>query len=209
MKNKLIRISDSPNLKSILFKLPIWNYELVKIRNPKEPVCGLTSKTFDNRHIICLDYDLIDRSVVLGDIIMLKDLIKPALVYLFTTYEEKDELGIKGNYHVLILDKFGFREAESIMSLTHSDSIHRILANRSRYRSWVIRISKKGNRESPKLIKAWNFNGKRENSLAHYLLLKTLYPHKVDVKGVLFDKYTETTITHYNSASKLKIEDIK
>lgn len=209
MKKRLIQISNSPNLKSLMFKLPIWNYEIVKIRNPREPVCGLTSKTTDNRHIICLDYDLIEKSVVLGDILMLKGLLKPSLVYLFTTHEKRDELGIIGNYHILILDKFSFREAETIMSLTHSDSIHRLLANKSRYRAWVIRISKKGSREPPKLLKVWNFKGNREISLAHYLLLKRLYPHKINVENIKFDKSTETTLTFYNSASKLNIDDIK
>lgn len=209
MKNKFIQTSNSPNLKSLMFKFPLWNYELVKIRTPKEPVCGLTSKTKDNKHIICLDYDLIDKSVVLGDILMLKNLLEPSLVYLFSTYEEEDELGVIGNYHILILDKFTFREAEQIMSLTHSDKIHRLLANKSRYRAWVIRISKKGSREAPTLNRVWNFGGKRENSLAHFLLLKTLYPHKINSKKVNFDKYSETTLTHYNSASKLNVEDIK
>lgn len=209
MKNKFIQISNSPNLKSLMLKFPLWNYELVKIRTPKEPVVGLTSKTKDNKHIICLDYDLIDKSIVLGDVIMLKNLLRPSLVYLFTTHEQNDELGIMGNYHILILDKFSFREAECIMALTHSDKIHRLLANKSRYRAWVIRISEKGEREAPKLLKSWNFKGTRENSLAHYLLLKRLYHHKVNVKKVKFDKHTETTLTHYNSASKLKVEDIK
>lgn len=204
-----ISVSKSPNLRSLRIKLPKWNYEIVQVRTPTAPVWGLTSKTVDNRHILVLDYDLINKSVVLGDIIMLKGLLNPSLVYLFTTYEEEDELGICGNYHILILDKFYFREVQQIMTLTHSDSIHRLLADKSRYRAYVIRISEKGDREPPKLLKVWNFNGNRENSLAHYLLLKRLYPHKVNVKNVKFDKYTETTITHYNSASKLKIEDIK
>jgi len=207
MKNPF-RISNSPNLKSLMIKLNNWNYEIVKIRNPIEPVMGLTSRTNDNKHIICLDYDLIDKSIVIGDILMLKSLLKPSLVYLFTTYEEKDELSTIGNYHVIILDKFYFREAEQVMSLTHADQIHRLLANKSRYRAWVIRISEKGDRTPPKLLRVWNFKGNRETSLAHYLLLKTIYPHKINVKNVRFDKNSKTTLTHYNSASKLDIKDI-
>jgi hypothetical protein len=209
MFKKIIQTSNSPNLKSFMLKFPKWNYEVVKIRNPYEQVCGLTSKTKDNKHILCLDYDLIDKNVILMDMFMLKNLLKPSLVFLFTTYEKKDELGICGNYHLIFLDKFYFREAEELMSLTHADKIHRILANKSRYRAWVIRISEKGKRESPKLLKAWNFKGKKETSLAHYLLLKKLYKFKLNVKNVNFDKYTQTTLTFYNSASKLNIEDIK
>lgn len=208
MLNKIINISNSPNLKSIRFNLPFWNYELVKVRTPKEEVCGLTSKTIDNKHILVLDYDLVDRSVVLGDLIMLRGLIKPSVVLLFTTYEKQDELGVIGNYHLIFLDKFFYREAENIMAITHADSIHRQLANKSRYHSWVIRITEKGNRDPPKLIKVWNFKGKRENSYAHYLLLKNLYNFKLDVKKVNFDKFTNTLITKYNTASKLDIKDI-
>lgn len=209
MKNRFIQTSNSPNLKSFLIKLPKWNYEFVRIRKPYESVCGLTSRTNDNLHILCLDYDLIDKNIVMLDIYMLRKIIKPSLVFLLTTYEKTDELGTIGNYHILILDKFYFREAEEIMSLTHSDKIHRKLANKSRYRAWVIRISEKGKREPPKLLKCWNFNGKRESSLAHYLLLKKLYNIKLNVKNIHFDKYTTTQITLYNSASKLNIEDIK
>lgn len=209
MNNKFVRISNSPNLKSLLLKLPNWNYEVVKIRNPKEKVVGLTSKTKDNFHILCLDYDGVDKKVVLMDILMLKEIIKPSLVFLLTSHEEKDELGICGNYMVLILDKFYFREVQQIMALTHSDSIHRLLADKSRYKAYVIRISKKGSRTPPKLLKSWNFKGKRENSLAHYLLLKRLYNFKVDVKKVKFDKYTETTLTYYNTASRIDNESLK
>jgi hypothetical protein len=208
-KNKLFQTSNTPNLKSFMLKTLKWNYEIVKIRKPIESVCGLTSKTKDNKDILCLDYDLVDKTVVLMDMMMLKDLIKPSLVFLFTTYETEDEYGIMGNYHVLILDKFYFREVQNIMSLTHADIIHRKLADRSRYRTYVIRISKKGNRDIPKLLGVWNFNGKKETSLAHYLLLKTLYRFDININNVNFDKFTETTLTYYKSASKLNIEDIK
>lgn len=186
-----------------------WNYEFVKIRTPRESVVGLTSRTKDNKEILCLDYDLVDKRVVLMDIMMLKGLIKPTLVFLFTTYEQEDEIGIVGNYHVLILDKYYFREVQKIMSLTHADEIHRKLANKSRYRTYVIRISKKGERDIPKLLQVWNFKGKGETSLAHYLLLKTLYKFSVDnIKNVKFDKFTETTLTYYNSSSKLNEDEI-
>lgn len=208
MKNKFIQTSNSPNLKSILFRLPKWNYELVKIRNPYENVNGLTSKTKYNKHIICLDYDRVDKNVVLMDINMLKELLKPSLIFLFTTFELEDKYCIQGNYHVLILDKYYFRQAEEIMSLTHSDIVHRKLANKSMYRAWVIRISEKGKRDCPKLLNVWNFNGKNKVSLAHYLLLKKLYKFKINVKNINFDNYTRTTLTFYNSASKLNIEDI-
>lgn len=211
MKNKIIQTSNSPNLKSILFKFPSWNYELVKIKRPTQPVCGLSSRTMDNRHIICLDWDLIDKRVVIMDIMMLKDIIRPSLVFLLTTYEKRDELGILGNYMAIILDKFYFREAEQIMALTHADSIHRILANRSRHKEWVLRLSTKGEREPPRLLKVWNFGGKRENSLAHYLLLKSLYKFNLDLKNVKFDKFKETNLTFYNSASKTSnkmVEDL-
>lgn len=206
-----IQTSNSPNLKSILLKLPMWNYELVKIRNPKTPIFGLTSKTKDNKHILTLDYDLVDKNIVLMDLQMLKTIIKPSLAFLLTTYEEDDEeFGIvRGNYHLLILDKFFFREAEQIMKLTHSDSIHRQLANKSSYRAWVIRLSNKSERESPKLLNVFQWKHKRECSYAHYRLLKSLYKFNVNEKNINFDKFTETTITLYNTSSKLKVEDIK
>ncbi len=211
MKNKFIQISNSPNLKSLLFKLPNWNYELVKIKTPKNPVFGLTSKTKDNKHILVCDYDLVDKNVVLMDIMMLRKIIQPSLVFLFTTYEdEKDEWGvIRGNYHCIILNKYFFREVEQIMKLTHSDDIHRKLANKSSYRAWVLRLSNKGEREAPKLLKVWQWKGKGQCSYAHYLLLKNLYKFKIDEKKVNFDKYTETTITFYNTSSKVNLSQIK
>jgi hypothetical protein len=207
MKN--IVFSNSPNLKSIRINLPKWNYEIVKVRTPQSLVFGLTSRTQDNKHILTLDYDKIDRNVVLGDLIMLKKLIDPSLVFLFTTFEEEDELGVVGNYHLIFLNKFSFKQVQEIMSLTHADEIHRQLANKSRYREYVIRISEKGSRDAPKLLKVWNFGGKSETSFAHFLLLKRLYKFKIDVKNVKFDRFKSTNITSYNSASKLKIEDLK
>ncbi len=208
MFEKFIKRSSSPNLKSLLLKLPNWNYEIVKIRNPTIPVCGLTSKTEDNKHIICLDYDGVDKNVVLMDIMMLKKIINPTLVFLLTTHEEKDEFGLCGNYMVVILNKYFFREVEQINRLTHSDSIHRKLANKSRYRSLVLRITKKGERDAPKLLKVWQFKGKGECSYAHYLLFKRLYKFKIDKAKVNFDKYTTTTLTYYNTSSRVSNLDL-
>ena len=91
------------------------------------------------------------------------------------------------------------------MKLTHSDSIHRQLANKSSYRAWVLRLSNKGDRDAPKLLRVWQWKGKGECSYAHYLLLKNLYKFKINDKKVKFDKSTETTITFYNTASKLEL----
>ena len=63
MKNP-ISISKSPNLKSIRLNLPRWNYEFVRVRTQKSPVFGLSSRTMDNKHIVCLDYDLVDKNII-------------------------------------------------------------------------------------------------------------------------------------------------
>lgn len=179
---------------------------------PNAPVIGYTSKTEDGFHCLFLDYDMISPDIVYSDLNNLfeKELITHA--YIFSTYEEDDELGKVGNYHVICLDKFYFNDILKIMELTHSDSLHRDLAKKTRYRGWVLRLSGKGDREKPKFIK-FLINGFRENkviqSQAHYKLIHTLNEIDDSIFRFNFDNINKVKLTYYNSSSKLNEKEVK
>lgn len=178
---------------------------------PEAKVQGYTSRTMDGKHCLFLDWDMCSPEIVYTD---LKNLLEQGIIshaYIFTTYEETDELGVVGNYHAISIDKFNYYEIFKIMEQTHCDNLHKDLAKKTRYKAWVLRFSGKGNRHEPKFIKF--IKGKENNriqSYAHYKLIHLLND-KIDEGEYKFnfDNNTKAFITYYNSASKLTEEEIK
>jgi len=192
-----------------------WFKRILQIRYFKVPnakVQGYTSRTIDGKHVLFLDWDMCSPEIIYID---LKNLIDKGIIshaYIFATYEEKDELGVVGNYHAICLDKYNFYEIINIMELTHCDTLHKDLAKKTRYRAWVLRFSGKGSRDEPKFVRFITGENKnnRVQSYAHYKLIHLLYNIEQDKDFKFnFDENTKTFITYYNSASKLTEEEIK
>lgn len=180
-------------------------------RIPDSPVQGYTSRTIDGMHCLFLDWDMISPEVVYVDLknLLVKGIITHA--YIFTTYEEEDELGVAGNYHAICTDKFYYSDILRIMDMTHCDNLHKDLAKKTRYRAWVLRFTGKGERKEPKFIKfVSSENNDKIQSMAHYKLIHLLHK-EVDEKGFTFnfDGNEEANVTYYNTASKLTEGSIK
>jgi len=139
----------------------------------KKPITckGFSSKTEDGYHIFLLDYDGVDKSVVIDDVRLLQteEGLPPA--YLFTTK--------KGNYHVIFLSKHPVKEIYDLMRYTSIDANFHDSPIRSKYRSWVLRIGGKGKRKRPKFLGILNIKTKPLSdfpiSSAHKQLLSQLY----------------------------------
>lgn len=185
-------------------------FQLRYFKVPSSPVEGYTSRTTDGKHCLFLDWDMCSPEIVYIDIKNLMDLGKITHAYLFTTYEEKDELGIVGNYHCICLDKFNYYDIFKIMELTHCDNLHKELAKKTRYKAWVLRFSGKGERAEPKFIKFICQENNKTQSMAHYKLIHLLNGEVDDKKFKFnFDGNQDVIVTYYNTASKLTTKEIK
>jgi len=191
-----------------------WNriFQVRYFKIPNAPVSGYTSRTTDGYHVLFLDYDMKNPEIIFAD---LMNLFKDKVIshaYIFTTFEQEDELGKVGNYHVVCLDRFRYYEILKIMELTHCDTLHKELAKKTRYSSWVLRFSGKGERKEPLFVKFIPNPNKKVShiqSMAHYKLLHILYPDLKDEFKFNFDGLKETIVTQYNTASKLNENAVK
>ena len=183
-------------------------FQLRYFKVPSLPIKGYTSRTEDGKHVLFLDYDLVSPEIVKLDIETLMKEHNISHAYIFTTHEEEDKLGLCGNYHVICLEKFYFTEILDMMGKTHCDSLHRNLAKRTRYRSWVLRFTGKGNRGKPRFIKLIiNYDHlipTREISSAHNNLIQLLSNADLLPYTKNFDKKTIATLTYYNTLKEFK-----
>lgn len=191
--------------------LNFWSriFQLRYFKIPNAPVQGYTSRTSDGKHCLFLDWDMCSPEIVYVD---LQNLLNAEIIthaYIFTTFEEEDELGVVGNYHCICLDKFNYYDIFKIMERTHCDTLHKELAKKTRYKAWVLRFSGKGDRKEPKFIKfIHNSSNSKIQSFAHYKLIHLLNEEIKEDFKFNFDDNTKAFVTYYNTASKLKEEQI-
>jgi hypothetical protein len=163
-RNELYKISKKSSMQSVtIYKKPT--------------VCnGYSSKTQDNYHILMLDWDNVAYEVVQDDIKMIIDKFLLPSVYIFSTNQYEKHKTIFGSYHAVVLGKFTASEIMEIMSYTNIDENFKTSPLRNVYRSWVLRLSKKGKRNIPKfkeIIKGCD--DEIEISSAHKTLLSKFY----------------------------------
>lgn len=174
------------------------NYQSLTILRKPITCKGFSSRTEDNKEIICLDYDSVFYGVVLEDIEYLQKHYDLPSAYIFTT-GEREEFGEKiGSYHVIILSKHSPKEVYEILSNTHIDKNYITSPLRNKYRSYILRLSSKNKKKRPKFLKLieWN-NNYYEISSAHKILLSKfyknikhpLYKHEDMLKTIKFQKY--------------------
>lgn len=158
------------------------NFESVTIMKKPQICKGFSSRTEDNQDILLLDYDFVAYNVVIDDISFLQKryLVSPA--YCFTTKERAEHGERVGNYHVVFLSKHNFVDIIEMLKHTHIDKNFIDLPLRTRYRSYVLRLSKKNNRGKPRFIETflvWNALIKKRNepeiSTAHKIMLSKFY----------------------------------
>lgn len=177
-------------------------------KKPTLEVQGYTSRCEDGKHVLFLDWDGVSPEIVMKDLEELSAVCSHFFV--FTTKEEKDELGVYGNYHAVCTDKYYFSEIIELQKMTHTDEMHKTMVKHTRYRAWVLRLFEKGERAAPKFLKFIKTDVEyedREQSLAHIKLLSMLDPKiKKQLKYELMatDDNTNIKITHYTTAWESK-----
>ena len=161
----MYRISEGKNFKTISFF-------------KKTQACiGYSSKTEDNKHILLLDYDHVEKNVVYEDVSAIQLYFSLPPAYLFTTKEKKEDGNIVGNYHVVFLCKNNSRKTFEIMGEVGIDSNFRDSPLRKESKSWVLRIGKKNGSGEPKFLEMiGNKNLNYPISTAHKKLLKKFFP---------------------------------
>jgi len=172
-KNKIIfKVDFSKDIKYNLRNTEKY-ISLVVFKKP-EWVSGVTSLCEDNKHILMIDYDNVCRWIVEKELEDLAKKIK-CIFYLFSTKEEMKEGELVGNYHAICLRKFYPHEIVKIQNQTSCDYAFTTMPLRNIYRSWVLRISPKRERDKPKFLKVIGKYVEGEISSAHLKLLQSLY----------------------------------
>ena len=145
---------------------------IFKIRK-SEKTRGISSICEDLTHILFLDYDNIDKKIVMKELRQLQHDYLLTPFYLFTT---KEKNGI-GNYHAICLTKLNPSEVIHIQQQSHCDSNYITMPIRNKYRTWVLRCFSKGKRESPKYIGLVGDIDYLDNEIseAHLNFLRTVY----------------------------------
>lgn len=144
----------------------------------KPQLCsGYSSRTEEGMHILMLDYDSIEKGVVISEIRALQGLFRLPPMYLLTTKLTKENGEEIGNFHAIALSKHTSAEIFTIMKYTSIDANFQDSPLRSKYRSWVLRCGSKKGSGDPKFLElVGEGNLDREISRAHMVLLSKLYP---------------------------------
>lgn len=165
-KNETYRIQEGSKFKSVTF-----------LKKP-QLVRGISNECEDNKAVLFIDYDNVDKRIVLEDYKYIQRLFSLPQGYLFQTK--------KGNYHVICLKKFLHSEIYEILLNTRCDQNYKDMALRNPFRSYVLRLSDKKGSKKPKFlgIIGRDENNEFEVSNAHYTLLRKVY----NVKPINFEK---------------------
>lgn len=184
-KDETYKINDKDKIFSLsIYKKP----QLVK---------GITSLCEDGNHILMLDYDNVCRWIVEAEI---TELAEHHNFFLFKTKEEIIQGELVGNYHAICIEKFCVSEIVDIQTRTSCDRAYTTMPLRNRYRSWVLRLSDKYGSGRPEYIKSFISNlCVRSASLAHYTVLKGLYPNLKYPAYTLLDNSKKVYLNEYET----------
>lgn len=182
-----------------------FKFAFIVIRRPDMPTIGVTSRCEDLQHVVFLDYDFIERWIVEQELMQLQIKFKLTPFYLFTTFQEKSPLDgeLYGNYHAICLTKLPVSIVSELQSITHVDSKYKKMFALSRYKSWVLRVAPKGDRDKPTFLGVVGVkkNFGNEVSEAHLDLLHKIYPELPRLKYTNLDGSRKTYLTTYTTGA--------
>jgi len=183
------------------------NFNLSLVKKPTADVAGITSICSDMKHVLFLDFDETEKWMVENDVRLLQQKYDLPPFYLFTTHEEESKISgeLSGNYHTICLAKFPVSKIVEMQEQTHCDFAYKRMFANSRYKSWVLRVTEKGDREPPKYlgIIGEKVNSDKEISSAHLKVLKALYDLD-DIEYKNEDGLYYITKTTYKTAHRVK-----
>jgi 16S rRNA G966 N2-methylase RsmD len=169
------------------------------IMNKPQICVGFSSRTDDNKDILLLDYDNCVIDVVKEDVKYIQENYNVSHAYLLTTKQKKKFGEYVGNYHVIFLSKHSPSEIVEILKNTHVDLNYIDSPIRTKYRSYVLRLSTKKGSKKPKFLSLIENNRTQKYiiSSSHKKLLKEYYPKIIhpsykeedNLKGVRIQEY--------------------
>lgn len=149
---------------------------------------GFYSLCEDGKHVLLLDYDAVEESMLMTDIRSLQQNFNLSTVYVFETSE--------GNYYALCLDKFTIAEIEKIMRWANIDPNFRNGYKYNNMNSFVMRMTEK-NGQGIKFKYSMIRESGREKSLAHTRHLNTMFGLKIPTTKT--DCSTKLNVCSYNT----------
>lgn len=177
-------------------------------RNPYMDVFGWCSRVVNKdksvKEVLFIDYDHILFRIVEDELNFLMSKYNMSPFYIFKTHEETDENGeVFGNYLAISLTKKTFKEVIDMQDLLHCDAAYKKIPLLYRFRTWVLRMGKKGEKKSPEFKCIFGDLSKeydQDVSEAHLDILKELYQIP-DVKYTQLDGNKKLFLTKYETAS--------
>jgi len=144
-------------------------FKTISIFSKPQIVKGFSNVCEDGKGILVIDYDGVDKSVVLDDYSLIQEKFNLPIGYLFKTKEN--------NFHVICLKKFLQSEIFEILQYTRCDNMFKTMTLRNPYRSYVLRLSNKKGSKKPKFVEfiGDEINWEYEISSAHLDLLVKVY----------------------------------
>lgn len=154
--------------KRVVIKKSNTAFSITLTRKP-ETTKGITSRCNDGKHVLFIDYDFTDKSIVLDELKHLQQKHSLTPFYLFESSEN--------SYHAISLTKLNFSTVLDILSETSCDHNYKSMPRRTLYNSWVLRTASKKGKPLPayKGIVGLRTNLWREVSTAHLKVLQALY----------------------------------
>ena len=190
----------------LIKKFRIFNWllllKLQSMKIPIEATAGVSARIkYTTEFSILLDYDNIEDSRLVEELLYLQELYKLGDFYVFAT----NEFG----RHVICVDRLQLREALEVVYGSTCDAVFKRGIRINEYRTWILRGLGKGERPKPRYLYSVEspYNGQRLQSQAHGEFLQRYYG--VPVRLVNPDGNTELEMQGYKTGSKVSEKDLK
>lgn len=138
------------------------------IRRPKEWTTGTMNRTQDGKYVVYADYDLIEEDDLKGELLHFQELMDIGDFHIFQSSPKK--------FHAISFSKMTAFEYVQFLENSSCDEAFKKVPRFVSYRNWVLRCFAKGDKNKPKYLYTLPHNTYREQSYAHFKLLKVLYP---------------------------------
>jgi hypothetical protein len=191
-----VRLKTTFRLRNLMFLVHIQS-----ITVPRAGTVGLSARVPHTvEYVLFLDYDNIRDERLVEEAIVLQETCTLGDFHVFATSEY--------GRHVVCIDRLPFREVRDIIYASTCDHDYKWGYRINEYRTWILRVLEKGERERPKYLYSIPspYNGLRLQSQAHGLFLKHFYG--ADVRLTNPDGNTELEFQSYKTSSKVKLEDL-
>jgi len=175
-------------------KIKIFNINLdsrLYLEYKTTPTLGIRNNTMDGKRILFLDYDHTLYEHLIEEIKYLQEKHGLSEFYIFKSSNKMH------GYHAICLDKLDYKQYKRIIEETSIDEYYKHMPVFNDYKTWVLRIIRKGDSPPPKHIETIKSSFKKRNkSQAHWLFLKNHYNVKGD-RPVGLDRYKKVyTVTY-------------